>query len=103
MTTPLGPIAISPGQSQAATFISSQPPAAAPIISSAHAAILAILVEAGGLAVVIFVAGTDDSMASLMLLFVAGIFLLFIVMHPAEVQSVIGKLTARGSQLGATP
>jgi len=102
MTTPLGPIAQSPGQMQTAQLLSSQPPSASPIISSAHAALLAVLVEAGGLAVVIFIAGTDDSIASLVLLFIIGIFLLFIVMHPTEVQTVVGKLTARGSQLGAS-
>lgn len=100
MTTPLGAV-YSSGQTAAYQLTSSQPPSSAPIISSAHAAILAVLVEAGGLAVIIFIAGTDDSMASLVLLFMLGIFLLFLVMHPAEVSSIVGKLTARGSQLGA--
>lgn len=96
----MGPV-VSSGQTQAATLLANQPPSAAPIISSAHAALLAVLVEAGGLAVVIFIAGTDDSIASLALLFILGIFLLFLVMHPVEVSTVVSKLTARGSQLGA--
>lgn len=101
MSTPLGPIVTPYSQTRPSALLTSTNPNSGSVISAAHAAILAILVEAGGLAVVIFIAGTDDGIASLVLLFIMGIFLLFMVMHAGEVQYIVGKLTFHGSQLGA--
>lgn len=53
--------------------------------NNASDVLLALLVEAGGLVIVTVVAGINDQVANLMLLFIAGIWLLWMINHTGEV------------------
>jgi len=64
-------------------------------ISSPHAAILALLVEAGVLAIVIMIAGVNDDLANLILIFMGGLLLLFIIMHSSQVSELVSNLTTK--------
>jgi len=50
--------------------------------------LLALLVEVGGLFVVITLAGLDDSIANVMLVFMVGLLLLFMVMNASKFQDM---------------
>jgi hypothetical protein len=51
--------------------------------------LLALLVEVGGLVVITAVAGISDEVANLMMVFVVGVGILWMIQHTAE----LGKLT----------
>jgi hypothetical protein len=58
----------------------------------ATAAILSLLVEAGGLVVIVTLAGMNDSIANLMLIFIFGLLLLLMIQNLSSVQSISGKV-----------
>lgn len=62
-------------------------------VSGAHAAIVAVFIEMAGLAIVILIAGVNDEIANLMLIFMVGLLLLMIIMHSSQVSSLFGTLT----------
>ena len=61
-------------------------------LTDATSALLALLVEIGGLIVVIMIAGMSDSIGNLMLIIMFGILLLFMVMNYQEVGDITAKL-----------
>lgn len=54
--------------------------------------LLALLVEVGGLAIVTAVAGISDPMANIMLLFILGVALLWMVTHAAQLNGIFNML-----------
>lgn len=60
-----------------------------------HAAILAVLIEIGITAIVIMIAGINDDIANVVLVFMFGILLLFLIMHSTQVSEFVGGLTAK--------
>lgn len=62
--------------------------------------LLATLVEIGGLAVVVTVAGIDEDIATILLYAMMGIFLLWMVMHPSQVQGISNIFTNAQKAVG---
>jgi hypothetical protein len=50
-------------------------------------ALLAVIVQTGGIAIVVIIAGFNDTVANLMIVFIVGLWILFLVMHP----DIVGK------------
>jgi hypothetical protein len=63
--------------------------------SDAHTAITALAVEFAGIVVITVVAGLNEQAGTLLLLFSAGLWLLFIIMHSDEFTSLINSLEAK--------
>lgn len=63
------------------------------LTTNAHGVLLALLVEAGGIVVVVTVAGLSDSVANLLILFSAGLWLLYLVMNADQVAGFADALT----------
>lgn len=57
-------------------------------VPNATSVLLAILVEGAGLVAVTAIAGISDQMANLMIVFVIGIFLLWLTFHSEQVSSL---------------
>lgn len=55
--------------------------------------LLALLLQAGGLVIVITLAGIDDTVANLMLLLMVGLLLLFMIMNAQKFTGIIDTLT----------
>lgn len=66
--------------------------AAVPPSNAAADALLAMLIEIGGLVVVTVVAGISDSIANLMIIFIIGIAILWAVTHYAQLSGLITAL-----------
>lgn len=61
--------------------------------AKASEVLLALLVESAGLVIVVGAAGISDGIANMMLVFMVGLWLLFLIMHQSGVQTLSNSLT----------
>lgn len=64
-------------------------------VSGAHAALIAILIEMGGLVIVVAIAGVNEDVGSLILLIMFGILLLMLVMHSGQLANTMSFITKK--------
>jgi hypothetical protein len=66
--------------------------AAAPSTTQTSDILLGMMIEVGGLAIIVAVAGISDGVANIMIIFVLGVGLLWAMTHTAQLSGLINAL-----------